>query len=161
MEFVLSDTGILILAGVVGALTLITLVLLGVTISLSKKIRRLLKGKNAQTLEDTIVALRTEVEELTQAHGATTENLQAVRNRLSQSVQGVGVVRFTAFRGEGNGQSFAVALLNEHGDGVVLSTLHARDRMSIFGKPIAQFHSQHELSEEEQNALTEARQSIG
>lgn len=59
----------------------------------------------------------------------------------------------------GSKQSFATALLNEHGDGVVISTLYSRERTSVFAKPIKKFDSEYELTPEETQALTEARLS--
>jgi len=48
-------------------------------------------------------------------------------------------------------------MLNEENDGVVLSSLYSRERMSIFAKPIKNGKSEYELTEEEQNALSKAK----
>ena len=56
-------------------------------------------------------------------------------------------------------QSFAVALLSENGDGAVLSSLYARDRMSVFAKPVKNFSSEFEMTEEEKEVLARARRS--
>ncbi|NIT70429.1 DUF4446 family protein, partial [candidate division KSB1 bacterium] len=59
---------------------------------------------------------------------------------------GVGTVRFNPFKGTGGGQSFAAAFLSEHGNGVVISTLYSRERVSVFAKPIQSFASEYELT---------------
>ena len=48
-------------------------------------------------------------------------------------------------------------MLNEDGDGVVLSSLYSRERMSIFAKPILNRKSVYELTSEEKEALEKAR----
>jgi hypothetical protein len=65
------------------------------------------------------------------------EYLTTVEKRLKKSIQGVETVRFNPFKGTGAGgnQSFSTAFVNEKGDGVVLTSMYARDRISMFAKP--------------------------
>jgi hypothetical protein len=85
--------------------------------------------------------------------------LHIVEERLKKSIRGVETVRFNPFKGTGDGgnQSFATALIDEEGNGVVISSIFARDRTSIFSKPIYKYVSSHELSEEELEAITKAK----
>jgi hypothetical protein len=87
--------------------------------------------------------------------------LCAVESRLKTSLRGMHTIRFNPFQGDGSGgfQSFATAFLNEEGTGVIISSLHARDRMSVYAKPIVKFVSEFELTEEEQEALSKAKES--
>jgi len=72
-------------------------------------------------------------------------------------LQKVGLVRYNPFNETGGDQSFAVALLNEEGDGVVISSLHARDLTRIYGKPVkAGKAGAYEFSEEEKQAVGKA-----
>ena len=76
---------------------------------------------------------------------------------LSQrSIQKVGVIRFNPFADTGGDQSFAVALLDAEGNGVVLSSLHGRADTRIFAKSVQAGRSKHALSEEEQDAIRKA-----
>jgi hypothetical protein len=76
---------------------------------------------------------------------------------LSQrSIQKVGVVRFNPFADTGGDQSFAIALLDAEGNGVVLSSLHGRADTRIFAKQVQAGRSKHALSEEEQDAIRKA-----
>ena len=59
--------------------------------------------------------------------------------------------------GEGGQQSFATAFLSEEGNGVVVSSIRARDRVGIYAKPIASHASEYELTEEERAAIAKAR----
>lgn len=149
----------IILAGV-GA---IGLLLIGLIIHLEIKLSRLLKGKDAKTLEDTIVSTDSRVKKLEQSKSEIENYLKTVEIRLKKSVQGVETIRFNAFKGtgEGGGQSFATALVNEKGDGVVISSLYSRDRMSIFAKPVKNLKSEYELTEEERNSLSQAKAKTG
>jgi len=48
-------------------------------------------------------------------------------------------------------------MLNEVGDGVVLSSLYSRERMSVFAKPVKAGKSEFELSDEEKEVLARAK----
>ena len=126
-----------------------------------RRLRKLLAGKNAQSLEGVIGTLGEDIRALEKFQNNTTTYLADAEKRLRRSVQGVETIRFNAFKGNGEGgnQSFAIALLSEDGDGTVVSSLYARDRMSIFAKPIKNFASEFEMTEEEKDAVKRATRS--
>jgi hypothetical protein len=72
-------------------------------------------------------------------------------------------VRFNPFKGTGSGgnQSFSAAFVNERGDGLVLTSMYARDRISMFAKPLKAFASEFELSEEEKESIEKSKQTLG
>jgi hypothetical protein len=78
--------------------------------------------------------------------------------RIKNSIQRLGLVRFNAFEGIGGEQSFAAALLDEKGDGVVISSLQGRGENRLYAKPIKNWDSSYTLSVEEKEALTQARE---
>lgn len=86
-----------------------------------------------------------------------------MNKKIARSAQSVETIRFNPFKGTGSGgnQSFATAILNENGDGVILSSLYSSDRVSIFAKPVAKLTSTHELTEEEAHALKVAATKLG
>ncbi len=94
------------------------------------------------------------MEETLKAHGNHLEQLQSQTN---QCLQRVGLVRYDAFPDMGGQQSFALAMLNEQGDGVVVSGIHSRQEMRVYAKPIQKRASTIGLSDEEQQALREAK----
>ncbi len=110
-------------------------------------------GSLEHTLYETLrrVAL---MEETLKAHGNHLEQLQSQTN---QCLQRVGLVRYDAFPDMGGQQSFALAMLDEHGDGVVISGIHSRQEMRVYAKPIQKRASTIGLSDEEQQALREAQ----
>lgn len=128
---------------------------------LEYRLRKVLSGKNAQSLEGLLGSLGSDIRALESWQTETKNYLTQAEERLKRSVQGVETIRFNAFKGNGEGgnQSFAIALLSEAGDGTVVSSLYARDRMSVFAKPIKNFSSEFEMTEEEKEAVTRARRS--
>jgi hypothetical protein len=73
--------------------------------------------------------------------------------RTRRSLQHIGMVRFNPFEDTGSDQSFAIALLDDRRDGVVISSLHGRSNTRVFAKPVADGGSPHNLSEEEAEAI--------
>jgi hypothetical protein len=69
---------------------------------------------------------------------------------------GIGLVRFNAFDDTGGNQSFALALLDGAGDGVVLSSLHSRQTTRLYVKHVAGGVPDAALSDEESQALRQA-----
>jgi hypothetical protein len=129
-------------------------------IRLEKRITRLLQGKDAKSLEDSFLLMRKDIQSLESFRTELEKYLKTVDMKLSQSLRGFETVNYNAFAGaESGGKSFAIALLNERGDGVIISTLHARERISLFAKKIVAYKSQIELSGEELDALTKAKNS--
>lgn len=89
-------------------------------------------------------------------------DVEQLARRLEKSAyfsfQHLGVVRYNPFRDTGGDQSFAIALVDGHGNGVVLSSLHARDGTRVYAKPLAQWESTHSLTDEEKQAIALAYQ---
>ena len=76
--------------------------------------------------------------------------------RLEGAVQRVGVIRFNPFGDTGGDQSFALALIDGRGDGVVISSLYGRSESRVFAKSLAAGESKYSLTEEEREAITVA-----
>lgn len=126
------------------------------------RLSRLLIGKNAKTLEDSFVVLTKDIKELQQFEKEMEHYLNHVEKRLKRSVQGVETTRFNPFKGTGSGgnQSFSAAFVNEKGNGLVLTSMYARDRISMFAKPLTNFKSEFDLSEEEKESIEKSRKSM-
>ncbi len=131
-------------------------------IRLEVKLKGLLKGKNAASLEDTLTDAHKRLDLLTEFRKDALSYFSDVESRLVRSLQAVETIRFNPFKGTGEGgnQSFSTALLNEKGNGVVLSSLYSRDRVSIFSKPLEKFGSEFELTDEEKEVIMEAKNKL-
>jgi hypothetical protein len=124
---------------------------------LHRKISFFMRGENGKSLESTVRTYLDHVDNLKKHDELIAEHALKLDRRLAQAVRNVSTVRFKAFDQNSSNQSFAVALVNELGDGVILSSLHHRDRVSVFAKPVAKYESSHDLTEEEQGVLMEAK----
>lgn len=146
----------------IGILALAVLILAVAVIYQERRFQKLLKGKGAKDLEDSFNTIEKEYRQMKNFREAMSSYLKSVENRLQKSVRGVSTVRFNAWKGQGDGgnQSFASAFVSEDGNGVILSSLHSRDRVSIFAKPIESGKSTYELSGEEKNALNKALEKV-
>jgi len=122
-----------------------------------KRLKRFFLGKKAKDLEDTIVTLEQEVTKLNKAKNNFEKDISVINGKLKKSIRGLETIRFNPFPDQGSNQSFAIGMLNEEGDGLVMSSLYSRERMSIFAKPIKNGASLYELSTEEKEALQKAK----
>jgi hypothetical protein len=122
-----------------------------------KRLKRFFLGKKAKDLEDTILILETEIKNLSKARENFEKELSVMNSKLKKSIRGLEVIRFNPFPDQGSNQSFAIGMLNEENDGLVISSLYSRDRMSVFAKPIKSGQSLYELSAEEKEALEKAK----
>ncbi len=122
-----------------------------------KRLKRFFLGKKAKDLEETIVMLETEITKLNKAKEEIEKNITSINFKLKKSIRGLETIRFNPFPDQGSNQSFAIGMLNEEGDGLVISSLYSRERMSIFAKPIKNGKSEYELMDEEREALSKAK----
>ena len=127
-----------------------------------KRLKRFFLGKKGKDLEDTIVALENDIVKLKKAKENIEKDVAVMTAKLKKSIRGVETIRFNPFKGTGDGgnQSFSTTLINEKGDGVVVSSLYSRDRVSVFSKPIKKFESSFELTEEERATIANSKESL-
>ncbi len=123
-----------------------------------KKVKNFTVGKNGKSLEKSFIEINKNLDDYRNFKLEIKSYLEKVESRLQKSIQGHGSLNFSAFGGsESGGKSFAVALVNEKGDGIIISSLSAREKTSIFTKEIKDWKSDIKLSEEEQDALTKSQ----
>ena len=121
----------------IGFLIILVIGLIAMLVKMNNRLNKLLEGKNAKTLEDTLIQIIDEIKRMNGAQITTDSLIKDINKRLKTSLTGVGIVRFNPFAHSGGNQSFAIAMLNEHGTGVIISTLYGREKTSIFAKPIS------------------------
>jgi Protein of unknown function (DUF4446) len=105
---------------------------------------------------------RTEViaEEIADLRGLVADGMKNRKDggsgQVSGALRNVALVRYDAF-GEMSGRmSFSLALLDEHGDGVTLSAIAGPGDTRVYAKGVAGGKGEHELSPEEQQAVSAA-----
>lgn len=145
---------ITILLYILGGLLIIILIWMTI---MERRLRKFFAGKKAESLENLMVDVLEKVENLKTTQEKINDHLIVADKRLDKSIRRIETVRFNPFVDAGSNQSFAMSFLNDEGDGVIISSLYARDRMSIFAKPIKAGKSEFELSKEEQEVLKKSK----
>src|SRR3989344_178811 len=85
------------------------------------------------------------------------ERIVALETAIPKNIRKVGLVRYNPFSDAGGDQSFALALLNDQNDGIIISSLYGREVNRVYAKPIQNGASQYQLTEEEKNAIQNAK----
>jgi hypothetical protein len=98
---------------------------------------------DAEALPEDVMGLRQEV--------------AALRAEAAGALRHLAVVRYDAFNDMGGHLSWSLALIDDGGDGVVLTSIHGRSDARTYAKNISAWTSQQQLSPEEEEALTHAR----
>jgi hypothetical protein len=143
------------------ACVLLAIALTAAMLGLSSRVRevrdrhaRLLGGAaDPADLLDAVDRHVVHVQQLSNATELLSREVAALRQRASTLLGAPGVVRYDAFDVPGGQQSFSVALLNEAGDGLVLTGLNSRTETRVYAKPVIGTGSAHNLSDEEQRAI--------
>jgi hypothetical protein len=103
---------------------------------------------------DSIAKLRTQQAQFAKR---TDERLAELERIARREVHRVGFVRYNSFSDVGSDLSFTLALLNNEGDGVVLTSIYSREETRTYGKAVRKFVPQQGASKEEQSAIAMAR----
>lgn len=107
--------------------------------------------KTLQSQHQQVAAVASDLEKLQQAQAKTAETLELASRKVS-------IVRFNPFGDTGGDQSFALAVLDGHDSGYVLTSIHGRSGTRVYVKPIDFGKSKYKLSAEEERALKQAGQ---
>ncbi|KQW47467.1 hypothetical protein ASC77_13495 [Nocardioides sp. Root1257] len=89
-------------------------------------------------------------------HGLRQE-VAALRREGSDALRHLAVVRYDAFGDMGGHLSWSVALLDDGGNGVVLTSIHGRSDARTYAKSISDWRCEQQLSPEELEAVDHAR----
>lgn len=154
-------------AAVAGAAALALLCLI-VTLVLAARLRRLrrqyrlLRGAGAHG--DLLETIHRWQQRLDGAESriegmATALDHQAERGR--SALQRFGMVRFDAFEDMGGRLSFSAAFLDDHGNGMVITSINGRTETRTYAKSIEGLSSEHHLSDEERDAINHALSAKG
>ena len=142
----------------------LTLILLLMNMSNRAKIKRLknkynrfMNGRNDVSIEEVLEDCIDKVNNVIDKNKEIEFQINAIKRNMYYCVQKVGIVRYNAFDDVGSDLCFSIALLDNNDDGVVISSLYARESSSTYAKPISRGKSRYALSAEEIKAIDEAR----
>lgn len=148
---------------IVGMLGVLVIVMYAIIINLymnlnylKKRYRKMMTGVDGANLERMLIGHIDEVKHVVEENQAIKAENHRIDEKLNTALTRVGVVRFRAFDDMGSDLSYAVALLNTHNDGVILSSIFGREDSRSYVKPIKNGVSTYTLTEEEEHALHDA-----
>lgn len=162
MEMIRTDAFLLVIFGIILFLLIGFMIMLVRFSKLNRRyhdfMRKLGDGEN---LEEDLQAYMSRVEEVERHNKRTSSHVKQIDQDLKKCIQKVGIVRYNAFKDTGSDLSFALALLDENKDGIVLNGIYSREMSNIYAKPVEQGKSTYTLSEEETQAIEKAIQTEG
>ncbi len=154
-----SDYIVIGMAVVIVILMILVIINIVQMSKLKKRYAIFMKGKNAKSLEDTLIYRLEQVDELIENNAANERNIDTIFKRMKFNFQKYGLVKYDAFQEMGGKLSFSLAMLNEKNDGYIINAVHSREGCYTYVKEIIDGNSIIALAEEEEQALTQALSS--
>lgn len=124
---------------------------------LYRKCDRFTRGKDAESLEDTILSCLEKAEEVDKMNLILREDIISLRKNQRMTYQKLGLVKYDAIREMRGELSYTLALLDQQNNGFVINSVYAREGGYSFLKEITEGECKISLSEEEKAALEKAK----
>ncbi len=129
---------------------------------LNGRISELTKGKDGKSLEEIMTTRFGEIDKLKASNAKHTKQINAINEELLSVYKKVGIVKYDAFKEIGGKLSFVLVLLTEEDNGFIINSMHSsREGCFTYAKEVVNGEAFVILSEEEQQALEEAKSNIG
>ncbi|MFL5778457.1 MAG: DUF4446 family protein [Chloroflexota bacterium] len=128
---------------------------------LARRLGDLTRGEEGRSLDAVLDAHLDKLFAVARDVDDVVVRMAQVETASKASFQRVGLVRFNPFEDTGGNQSFALALLDDNGSGLILSSLHARAGTRLYAKGVERGRSDAALSDEESRALAQAMRDSG
>ncbi|WP_342563668.1 DUF4446 family protein [Paenibacillus sp. FSL R7-0345] len=123
-----------------------------------RKYEAMMNGNGVEDLEGLLIDLKNQAERLDEGQREHKLMIEAAQNKMRVMKSKVAVKRYNAFGERGSDLSFSVAIIDDGGNGVVLTSLHNRENSYIYAKPLENGASQYPLSPEEKEVIAQAQQ---
>ena len=120
---------------------------------LKKKYEKFMKGKDAKSLEQDIIALFEDNKFIKNENEKNRKDIREIMRRMEYCYQKIGLVKYDAFQQMGGKLSFCLCLLDNKNSGFLLNSVHSSDGCYSYTKEIKKGESQLSLGEEEKKAL--------
>ena len=162
IELLKNDNFLLILLGIVAVL-LIGFIILIVKVSfLNKKyISFMKKIGNGKNIEEDLENYMHRVNRVEKQNVEIKEVIESINKNMNNCIQKIGIVRYNAFKDTGSDLSFALAMLDEKNNGVLLNGIYSREMSNIYAKPVENGVSKYTISDEEKEAIQRAIEDKG
>lgn len=123
---------------------------------LKKRYNKFLEGKDAQSLEDTLIARLEQVDELIASNNENERNIEDINRKMLLTIDKFGLVRYDALDELGGKLSYALCLLDDKDNGFIINNMHGRDGSYSYIKEVINKNTVANLSDEEKEALNKA-----
>lgn len=123
---------------------------------LYRRYDRFMRGKDAETLEDTMISILEQLKDLNAKDRANKDMMKSLSKQVKDSFQKFGFVKYNAFKGMGGNLSFVLAMLDDNNTGFVLDAVHSREGCYLYLKEVEEGATEVLLGSEEQEALEQA-----
>ena len=154
------ETALAVLGGVIALLFVLVFVLFARLSSIRSLYEKMMQGEESgQSMEKMLLGHIEETRRVAEENKRICEENARIDALLQTAVTRVGVVRFSAFQDMGSDLSYAVALLDANNNGVVFSSIFAREDSRSYVKPIEGGRSKYTMTKEEEQAVHDAIQS--
>lgn len=120
-----------------------------------------MNGKDAASLEDTLVKRLDQVDALIQANDENEKSIKDIFEKMKFTYQKMGLIKYDAFHEMGGKLSFSLAMLDVRNNGFIINAMHTREGCYTYIKEIVDGNSIITLSDEEQEALERAMGLVG
>ena len=142
------------------ALAALSMLVALLALSRMRRLRQAWRGLGVDRAGDDLVTAvgrqRAEVGRLRDAVEAARADVDELRDDVAAALRHVAVVRYDAFDDMGGRLSFSTALLDDNGDGVVISSISGRSDTRTYAKGVRRGASEQPFSPEEQQAVEHA-----
>ena len=156
------DIGYVVL-GIMGVVLLLLILVVVLFVKLSKlktKYYGFMEGQDGKSLEDSIMLKFKEIDTIKEILKKYQIHFNNIDDTLKTTYQKIGIVKYDAFKELGGKLTFALALLDQENNGVVINSMHSsREGCNTYVKEIIHGESYVVLAEEEQEALDKAKNS--
>lgn len=138
---------------------LIIMLILSVRISrLQRKITKMLGTSGDVLIEDAIINVQQMLSEQKTEQIQLRQMLDQLTQQMKRMKARSAVVRYNAFQETGSDLSFSIAVVDEGGNGHVLTGIRNRHETQVYAKPLVHGQSKYSLSPEEKEAINQALQ---
>ena len=144
-------------------LAVVTVLALSLALLAHLRLRRLTRdlllarsSDSEQSIVESVASQVRQVQALGQDLEQMQQSLATVRRDVAAALRHVSVVRFDAFGDMGGRLSFSAALLDDNGDGILLTTIHGHTESRMYVKSVSHRKAEGRLSAEELEAINTA-----
>jgi hypothetical protein len=134
----------------------VVVTILALRLRLVRRTQRRVFGRGEQDLVSLLEQHGTEIRNLWDADRRTQTTLDTLAERQRDAVARIAVLRYDAFDDMGGALSFSAALLDDRGDGMVISAINGRSETRSYAKMIIGGSSEVDLTGEEVEAVQAA-----